>query len=56
MHSKDGTWDDNYEMRTEQHGSYVTLDDYESLEEDYNVLRRDYETLQAGLKKLYLER
>ena len=36
-------------------GDYVMYEDYESLEADYNVLRRDYESLQAGLKKLYLE-
>ena len=36
-------------------GDYVLYEEYEALESDYNVLRRDYESLQAGLKKLYLE-
>ena len=56
MHSKDGTWDDNYEMRAEQHGDYVTYDDYESLENDYNILRREslllLEKQQAMMDKL----
>ena len=55
MHSKDGTWDDNYEMRAEQHGDYVTLDDYAALESDYNILRRDYQSLVDKLGALYKE-
>lgn len=55
MHSKDGTWDDNYEMRAEQHGDYVTYDDYESLEIDYNILRRDYQSMMDKLKDIWRE-
>lgn len=53
MHSKDGTWDDNYEMRAEQHGDYVTYDDYLKLSTDYYTLLNRYNHMAERIKEVF---
>jgi len=45
----------DFDIEEDISGDFVCYEDYEALENDYNILRRDYETMMQRLKDIWVE-